>query len=162
MTLNPIKASQNIVDKYLRYIETTFFIKDKDYMEQFRKFLNDKNFFAKGPYLDFSDSFKFGRNIKTLVNEGSLSKEFIDLYKNKEEILNRKLYKHQEESIKKVNNGQNLIVTTGTGSGKTESFLLPIINYLMRQKEKGELTDGVRAIIIYPMNALANDQMKRL
>lgn len=50
----------------------------------------------------------------------------------------------------------------GTGSGKTESFLLPVINYLMEQKERNALNDGVRALIIYPMNALANDQMKRM
>lgn len=164
MGLNPIKASDNIVKKYLRYIETTFYIDDKEYMKQFRKYLEDANYFAKGPYLDFSDSFEFGKSIKNLIDEGILSKEFVKLYKgeNKEKILNRNLYKHQELSIHKVKEGRNLVVTTGTGSGKTESFLLPIINYLMEQKESGRLSDGVRALIVYPMNALANDQMKRM
>lgn len=164
MGLNPIKASENIVEKYLRYIETTFYINDKEYMNQFRKYLEKKNYFAKGPYLDFSDSFEFGKSIKNLIDEGILSSEFIKLYKGekKEKILNRDLYKHQELSIRKIKEGRNLVVTTGTGSGKTESFLLPIINYLMEQKEAGKLSDGVRALIIYPMNALANDQMKRM
>ena len=62
----------------------------------------------------------------------------------------------------KAGKGENLVVTTGTGSGKTESFLLPIINHLLREQEAGTLSAGVRAIIIYPMNALANDQMKRM
>lgn len=62
----------------------------------------------------------------------------------------------------KTNKSKNLIVTTGTGSGKTECFIIPIINHLLREAEKGELSSGVRAILIYPMNALANDQMKRL
>ncbi|SKC79887.1 DEAD/DEAH box helicase [Maledivibacter halophilus] len=162
MGLNPIKASENIVEKYLRYIETTFYIDDKDYMRQFKQFLAKANYFAKGPYLDFSDSFEFGKSIKNLIDEGVLSKEFLKLYKSKPKILSRLLYKHQELSIRKVIMNKNVVVTTGTGSGKTESFLLPVINYLMKQKEKDELTDGVRALIIYPMNALANDQMKRM
>ncbi|WP_026255106.1 DEAD/DEAH box helicase [Terrisporobacter glycolicus] len=164
MELNPIKASDNIVEKYLGYIETTFYINDKEYMKQFRKYIENANYFAKGPYLDFSDSFEFGQSIKDLIDKGILSREFIKLYQGekKEKILNRNLYKHQELSIRKIRDGKNLVVTTGTGSGKTESFLLPIINYLMEQKESGDLSDGVRALIIYPMNALANDQMKRM
>jgi ATP-dependent helicase YprA (DUF1998 family) len=55
-----------------------------------------------------------------------------------------------------------VIVATGTGSGKTESFLIPIINELMREKEAGTLGPGVRALLLYPMNALANDQVKRI
>jgi hypothetical protein len=171
MGLNPLVASENIIEKYLRYIETTFYIDDKDYMKQFIRYLKKKEFFAKGPYLDFTDSFEFGKSVSTLVEEGILSREFIRLYKDdkdqnkdkkKKEIFNRNLYKHQELSIRKIQEGRNLVVTTGTGSGKTESFLLPIINYLMRQKEESSLTDGVRALIIYPMNALANDQIKRM
>ena len=97
-----------------------------------------------------------------MIDEGVLSREFVELYRDKRNLLTRSLYKHQELSIRKIKEGRNLIVTTGTGSGKTESFLLPVINYLMEQKERGALNDGVRALIIYPMNALANDQMKRM
>lgn len=164
MGLNPISASENIIEKYLRYIETTFYIDEKDYMEKFRDYLKNAGHFAKGPYLDFSDSFEFGKSIKSLIDEGVLSNEFTKLYvgENKEKILKRNLYKHQELSIRKIREDRNLVVTTGTGSGKTESFLLPVINYLMTQKESNNLSDGVRALIIYPMNALANDQMKRM
>ena len=56
MSLNPLVASENIIEKYLRYIETTFYIDNKDYMKQFKSYLEKKEFFAKGPYLDFSDS----------------------------------------------------------------------------------------------------------
>lgn len=162
MSLNPLVASENIIEKYLRYIETTFYIDDKDYMKQFKSYLEKKDFFAKGPYLDFSDSFEFGKSITQLIDEDILSNEFKALYRDNPNLLTRSLYKHQELSIRKIREGRNLIVTTGTGSGKTESFLLPIINYLMGQKVEGSLNDGVRALIIYPMNALANDQMKRM
>ena len=162
MGLNPLIASENIIEKYLRYIETTFYIDDKDYMDQFKRYLQKPDYFAKGPYLDFSDSFKFGKSIKDLIGEGVFSHEFGELYRKNETLLTRELYKHQELSVRKIKEGRNLVVTTGTGSGKTEAFLLPIINFLMEQKENGALTDGVRALIIYPMNALANDQMKRM
>lgn len=162
MSLNPLVASENIIEKYLRYIETTFYIDDKDYMKQFKSYLEKKDFFAKGPYLDFSDSFEFGKSINQLIDEDILSNEFKALYRDNPNLLTRSLYKHQELSIRKIREGRNLVVTTGTGSGKTESFLLPIINYLMEQKVVGSLNDGVRALIIYPMNALANDQMKRM
>lgn len=66
------------------------------------------------------------------------------------------------KAIKKAVAGRNLVIATGTGSGKTETFLVPILNYLFRE-EAGTLSKpGVRAMLLYPMNALANDQMKRL
>ena len=83
--------------------------------------------------------------------------------KDREIKLERPLYLHQEQALRKANEGNNLVVTTGTGSGKTECFLIPIVNALLREQEQGTLADsGVRAIIIYPMNALANDQIKRM
>jgi DEAD/DEAH box helicase domain-containing protein len=79
----------------------------------------------------------------------------------------RPLYRHQEEAIVAAVNGERggarpgLIVTAGTGAGKTESFLLPVLNDLYRNpRETGE--SGVRAILLYPMNALVNDQVDRL
>src|SRR5699024_3110405 len=78
--------------------------------------------------------------------------------------LDRPLHRHQEEAIRKaVSHRRNLIVSTGTGSGKTESFLLPIVDHLLRERDAGTLArPGVRALLLYPMNALANDQTKRL
>ncbi|PRC59428.1 hypothetical protein C6A85_23475, partial [Mycobacterium sp. ITM-2017-0098] len=76
--------------------------------------------------------------------------------------VDQPLYIHQETSIRKFLDGRNLVVSTGTGSGKTESFLMPILNSLLEERANGTLGPGVRAMLLYPMNALANDQLKRL
>ncbi|MGC4808214.1 DEAD/DEAH box helicase [Micromonospora sp. DT233] len=52
------------------------------------------------------------------------------------------------------------LITTGTGSGKTESFLIPVLDHCRRQRQRGQA--GIKAILLYPMNALATDQTKRI
>jgi len=76
--------------------------------------------------------------------------------------LERPVYLHQETAIRQIAAGRNAVVATGTGSGKTESFLIPILDHLQREAGTDRLTPGVRALLLYPMNALANDQLKRL
>ena len=61
-----------------------------------------------------------------------------------------------------VDEGRNVVVATGTGSGKTEAFLIPILTHLYREHVAGTLGPGVRALVLYPLNALANDQRRRL
>lgn len=160
MSFNVIEASKLIVEKYQRYLRTIFDIKDPDYRELFLQNLKNSDPFSKGPFLDVVDSFQKSSSVPQLISEGILHKDFFKI----PDIYNKTLYVHQEEAIRKAAEGRNLVVSTGTGSGKTESFLLPILNYLMKEKEGngGVLTPGVRALIIYPMNALANDQVDRL
>ena len=159
MGFDILKASHNITDKYVRYLKTMFDIDDPEYKELFDRRMKEMESFSKGPYLDVIDSFQSGSSVKELINEGVLNKDFQYV----KDIYEKTLYKHQELSIRKLNQGKNIVVSTGTGSGKTESFLVPILNSLMKERaEKGKLTPGVRALLIYPMNALANDQISRL
>lgn len=163
---DPIKASREIKDSYIDYITTTFDMDDAEYRKQFRQELEKDGMVARGPFLDIGGSFETGKTMEELIQTGSVSPLFRSLEpvteKERELKLERPLYSHQEKAIQKAATGENLVVTTGTGSGKTESFLIPIINHLLRELEVGTLSPGVRAIIIYPMNALANDQMKRM
>lgn len=71
------------------------------------------------------------------------------------------LYRHQAQSVAKKAAGQSFVVTTGTGSGKSLCFFLPIIDAAIQARAVGE-ERRTRAIIIYPMNALANSQIKEL
>ena len=163
---DPIKASKEIKDSYIDYITTTFDMADTDYEREFRKELQTDGMVASGPFLDIGGSYETGHTLRELIQAQKASILFENLEpvaeKERELKLDRPLYQHQETAMLKVDKGENLVVTTGTGSGKTESFLLPIINHLLREQEAGTLSAGVRAIIIYPMNALANDQMKRM
>lgn len=160
MSFNIIEASKSITGKYKRYLRTVFDIKDPEYREMFLRELDRSEPFSKGPYLDVVDSFVKGGSVAKLIEDGVLHKDFAYI----DDIYSKTLYLHQERAVRKAAEGRNLVVSTGTGSGKTESFLLPIIDSLMREKEAngGHLTAGVRALIIYPMNALANDQVERL
>ncbi|MEH6954451.1 DEAD/DEAH box helicase [Neobacillus drentensis] len=160
MGLNPITTTKKIKHEYVEYLSSMFFFQDKDLMNQARKQLGEEGKFVKGPFIEITQPFINGKSIHALMDDGLMSKEF---YQLKEHFpLDRTLYIHQETAIRKVIAGKNTIVATGTGSGKTECFLLPIINELMREKEAGTLTNGIRALLLYPMNALANDQMARL
>ena len=69
------------------------------------------------------------------------------------------LRKHQELALRSIKAGQHTVVATGTGSGKTESFLLPIIDHCLKLRDE-KAGPGVVAVLVYPMNALVNDQLE--
>jgi ATP-dependent helicase YprA (DUF1998 family) len=159
MSLNPLKTSMNLEQRFKSYIKTTYFIQDDSIREKFEDALNKKEI-SKGPILEVTPPFRKGCSLDSLIGEGILSTEFRNLQK---EAFPRVLYAHQEIAIRRlVTEKRNLIVATGTGSGKTEIYLITILNALMREKEAGTLTPGVRALFLYPMNALVNDQLKRM
>lgn len=158
MKFSPIDASNEIEQKYIRYLSTVFGISDDHYARQFQEQLSDKKMFSAGPFLDVTDSFVKGKSISELIQEGFVNAGFSEINMP----LDRPLYKHQEKALKKIKEGHNVVVSTGTGSGKTECFLIPILNDLISLHETGDLGPGVRALLIYPMNALANDQVERL
>ena len=158
MAFSPVQASKNITEKYYRYLKTSFNIREP-YSDEFKVLLKKENTLAKGPYLEVTDSFLSGHSISELIDEGLLPETFSKIRMNQ----TRPLYLHQEIALRKVaNEGKNIVVSTGTGSGKTESFLLPVLRYLINEVEGGTICPGVRALFVYPMNALANDQIERL
>ena len=162
MSINPIAASAAIEESYKNYLATTFRFGDVNLQQQFIEQLSKSERLLKGPILEATPYFKSGNTIESLIEENVLSEGFRNL-RTSALPLDRSLYKHQESAIRKVIEKQrNIVVSTGTGSGKTETFMIPIINHLMREWERGELQPGVRALLLYPMNALANDQMVRL
>jgi ATP-dependent helicase YprA (DUF1998 family) len=119
--------------------------------------------FTNGPILEATPPFKNGCFLRELIENGILNedcKRF--LYPFLPYIQKNPLYLHQEKAIRKVLAGRNIVVASGTSSGKTECFLVPIYNHLIKEYKDGILGPGVRALLLYPMNALANDQLRRL
>lgn len=155
---NPIERSEYINNRYKEYLRSSFQFESDRLQSLFEKQLDDEDLF-KGPYVDLNLPFKRGKNLNELISEGVVCQTF----KRLGDIdFERPLYSHQEEAIRHICSGHNAVITTGTGSGKTESFLLPILNELTNDIEIGNQEIGIRAIFLYPMNALLNDQIERV
>ncbi|MBC7254375.1 MAG: DEAD/DEAH box helicase [Actinobacteria bacterium] len=162
MAVNPLEVTDRIKDYYLRYLRTIFPIQDEELALKFREALEAERL-VKGPYLEATPGYRPGKSVAELVDEGVLHPGFKGLHDEECFPIHRPLYLHQEKAVRKVvAGGRNLVIATGTGSGKTEAFLIPILDHLFREREAGSLGPGVRALLLYPMNALANDQIKRL
>ena len=162
-TLHPLTTSNEIRTSYQRYLRTIYPLRDAALREGFWHELEKPDLLVKGPILESAPPFLPGRSIDELINADILHSGFRTLC-SPALPLHRPLHLHQDQAIEHVVRYQrNLIVATGTGSGKTEAFLLPMLDHLLREDEAGTLSQaGVRILLLYPMNALANDQLKRL
>lgn len=161
MKFDPLRSSQKIVEDFRRYILTTFKTDDPVINESLTEQVKNETI-SNGPYLSISPNYEKKCNLQSLI-PSMLSQGFTKIPESSLKPEKFNLYTHQYEALDTViNKNHNLVLSTGTSSGKTFSFLLPILNYLLNEREKGELCPGVRAMIIYPMNALANDQLNEL
>jgi superfamily II DNA or RNA helicase len=171
MAIDPIKLTQNVRQSYTRYLTSAFRLKDAGLRRLFHEEV-EKFQFTNGPVLEATPPFKKGGYLKELVNHGILSPRIFNLtspnYNNGKQrnplfpLRQNALYMHQQRAIKKIIGGRNIVIASGTGSGKTECFLLSIYNHLLKEHEEGRLKPGVRALLLYPMNALVNDQLRRV
>ena len=214
---DPIGIYENLKEQYFKYIDTAFSLDDPDFKTKRKEvYLPDgkdsNNILAQEPYLELIKPYpSSGKEITDLKLEdipkdsnGSnyfSSQEELELFQKfcKAGLVGDfPLYQHQIDMIKNYALGKNCIITTGTGSGKTEAFLLPLFAYLTKQiiqwKETPEVPldfnwfnnparhtgngtahykaqaqrknstrkPSIKAIILYPMNALVDDQMTRL
>ncbi len=163
MRLHPLETADQIRKNYIRYLQTIYFFRDPSLRRQFREALSAPDFLTRGPILEAAAPFRLGRSVEQMIGDGILHPGFRTLCSDALP-LTRPLYLHQDRAVEKiVAGGRNVVVATGTGSGKTEAFLIPILDHLLREQEAGTLDQpGIRALLLYPMNALANDQLRRL
>ena len=153
------------------YIEATYHISDKSLIARRKELLNKPGVIHQVPYLESTPRYKTGERFSDMAG---LSPAVLEAYLSvsaPQGALPRLIfdppYKHQSEAVRgSLIDGRNLIIMTGTGSGKTESFLLPILGKLAREASGSPDSFGqrtaVRALVLYPMNALVNDQLGRL
>ncbi|BBO85595.1 DEAD/DEAH box helicase [Desulfosarcina ovata subsp. sediminis] len=145
----PAHIAQNIRRQILYYLQSTFSFRDKKVEGAFQRFLEDpESGIYKGPWVQLKRPFR-------PAPEG-VAMPF-DIEVPFHPFLHQ--YRAWKRLSAKSGAARNTIVTTGTGSGKTECFLFPILDHCLRTKKQGQ--SGIKAIILYPMNALAADQEKR-
>ncbi len=161
MALNPVVFTEKVVRSFLRYQLTAYPFVDEGMRAQMHRLLSLDSTrdspLLKGPYVSLSRSFRLGAAIDELVRDGV----FHPHMRQRIPAEISRLYGHQEEAVRAIRSGKTTLVSTGTGSGKTEAFLYPIISKCLDLRD-GETAPGVSAVIVYPMNALAEDQLGRL
>ncbi|HAA04632.1 MAG TPA: hypothetical protein DCE18_14900, partial [Syntrophobacteraceae bacterium] len=157
MQASAVSCVRHIIEEYRRFLKTSYRFLDPHLREQFERHLAEAGVVVKGPYVTLSRDFEKGCSLKSLVDHGLAE---ADLLRVKWPFGVNLLYRHQEQAYLAGRRGDSFVVTTGTGSGKTEAFLLPVMNGILQRKRSG--VRGLQAILLYPMNALANDQLERL
>lgn len=158
MKKTAIEKASYINQEYRKYLKSSYSFGDESLQNLFNEKLDSEALF-KGPFLHMIKPFMKGKSIKQLIDEKVVDSKFEQL---NNVHLERTLYDHQERAIRKIADNRNLVITTGTGSGKTECFLYPILNEIMKEQTNGNYSKGIRALFLYPMNALVNDQLDRL
>jgi ATP-dependent helicase YprA (DUF1998 family) len=156
-----IAASTLLSATYRRYLRSLLPVRDPALAAALAERIADSPLLTKGPILEATPPYRTGASLRDLIADGVLDPAFARLG-GPALPLDRPLYLHQEQAIRKAAAGRNLVVASGTGSGKTECFLLPVLSALTAEHAAGTLGPGVRALLLYPMNALANDQVRRL
>lgn len=152
MEKNIFDLHKDILDEYKLYIDSFINIADERILEKVKKDFDLGNLYPE-PLVQFNPSFESGGNVKDLVNNGILVNEFNNIFYDGEN-KSWAIYKHQTEAIIKGNEGKSFVVTSGTGSGKSLTYISTIFNHLFKNPNK----PGIKAIIVYPLNALINSQ----
>lgn len=159
---------ETIRKRLLAYIESAYHLSDPQLVQLRRELLEQPEVLCHSPFIESSARYKLGKTFAELSIPID-AKELLTLLSTEPagRIVFPQPYEHQADALESVLGSklQHTIVTTGTGSGKTETFLLPILGRLSR--EAGQSPDtfrtrAVRALLLYPMNALVNDQLSRL
>ena len=158
--MNIFGFRDHIIHDYATYIKSFIQIRDTRISEYAGQNLNAGILWPE-PLIQLNPTFEPGEWIETLVTQRVLHQECVRIFrKDKGAGANGgdgkplRLHRHQVEAIHAALTGENYVLTTGTGSGKSLAYIVPIVNHVLR-RGSGK---GIQAIVVYPMNALANSQ----
>ncbi|MDQ2876077.1 MAG: DEAD/DEAH box helicase, partial [Actinomycetota bacterium] len=151
------------------YIEATYHISDAALVARRRVLLEQEGVLFRAPYIESTPRYKTSRRFADLDIPEAAKTLFAVMTSSSGAqlpLLHDPPYTHQADALEAAGgHGESAVITTGTGSGKTESFLLPLLAKLAAEASASPASfamPAVRAILLYPMNALVNDQLGRL
>ncbi|MEY3333173.1 MAG: hypothetical protein RLZZ176_1473, partial [Cyanobacteriota bacterium] len=154
-SLDIFNFRNQIIGDYRRYIES--FLKIRDH--KVREFVNqelEKGQLWTNPLVQLNPKYRPGATVNELVKNGILHPDCIQYFSKNGQPF--KFHYHQKQAFETAQKQEPYILTTGTGSGKSMTYVVPIFDDLLRHPE----IKGVRAILVYPMNALINSQEEEL
>lgn len=161
---------RKLIDDYRAFTEGGTIIRDQRIAEFVEEDLNAKSQWPD-PWLSLNPFFASGGTVLELAKDGVLHEECARIFQAGKteggtdcDGRPLTLHRHQREAIDAAKSGESYVLTTGTGSGKSLSYIVPIVDKVLRdrQNEGPQARRRVRAVIVYPMNALANSQLKEL
>jgi len=161
--MNAFTFRDQVVQSYERFSRSFAKIAAAD----ISKVVNDE--YGRGrywpePLIQINPNYKPGSTVLDLAEAGvlhPLTAEIFQVGKDSGTPFPVRLYKHQQDALALAAAGRSYVVTTGTGSGKSLSFFIPIVDRIIKARAT-DPTPRTRAIIIYPMNALANSQAEEI
>ena len=145
--MNVFETHRQVVDDYAKYISSFINISDPEIERAVKDSLSEGRLWPQ-PLLQFNPSYEQAGTVKESITAGLLHDDFRHIFDG------YSLYRHQREAIELGVGGTDFVVTSGTGSGKSLTYIGTIFNHLLANRG----TDGVAAVIVYPMNALINSQ----
>lgn len=158
--MNIFELRQHITSEYKNYANGFINIADARIEKAVEAaFSNDA--FIPEPLIQLNPNFKSGGTIEELIKGGMLHRQCEPIFrrdKDKGMGTPLRLHAHQRKAIELANAGHSYILTTGTGSGKSLAYIIPIVDYILKNPRHL----GIKAIVVYPMNALANSQKEEL
>lgn len=149
---------KTLVEDYVRFSRSFTQIRAPDIASQVNAIYATRRFWPE-PLISLNPHFERDASVDALVAEGSLHADTGRVFRDNGQPIT--LYRHQSQSFAKAAARQSFVVTTGTGSGKSLCFFLPIVDAAIRARAAGD-APRTRAVVIYPMNALANSQLEEL
>jgi Lhr-like helicase len=168
--VNPIKIYRDLKERYLQYIKAGIPLMEDYYEKEREKLYENDGVIMHPPYIELVKKYEGKKSLSEICKENRINMEVAN-FLNRGLLRTdggeeRRIYEHQEQAVVAVlKNKKNMIITTGTGSGKTEAFLIPLLANIIEESltwKQNEKESALRSIIFYPLNALAEDQMTRL
>ncbi len=156
--MKALEFDRHIIDSYEQFSRSFSTIRAADLRHAIESKYAEGRFWPDA-LVSLNPRYETGPSSDDLVGSGDLCAETAQIFRFAPEPIT--FHRHQGQALAKARAGQSFVVTTGTGSGKSLCFFVPIVDSIIRAHKIGE-PRRTRAIIVYPMNALANSQLKEI